>query len=297
MENEQGCNIQKADPIEYIKFALIYRKNVWFRAQSELVREMMIQASECYWLRLGEIRVGGVHLSNYKINALFIIPPYQLSEQIVQSLIQFVSKTTDKLRNIDAFEIDLNQIDAFNKAGFNIVKSRKCMIRPTGHLVYDELDSQFSIHQPNKKNVALIARLLFHAHEGGEDEKEYSHHYEDLMDYFHRNKSSKMLKTSTLVTDQDTNAIIGACLITLWEKVPLIYEIVVDPSYRNRGIGQYLLYRSIDLLYDYPYLRLFVSDGNPAEEMYRKMGFATGESRTHMQYMSIKRKVGYHESI
>ncbi len=283
MENEQWHRLQKADPIEYIKFALIYRRNVWFRAQSDLVREMMIQASECYWLIQGEIRVGGVLLSNHKINGLFMIPPYPLSEQMVQAMIRFVSKTSDLLRKIDAFEIDLNQIDAFNKAGFTIVKSRKCMIRPTGQIVLPELDGQFSVHQPKQKQAAEIAKLLHDAHEGGRDEKEYSHHYDDLVDYFHRNRMSKMLKASTLVIDQETNQKLGACLITLWEKAPLIYELVVHPSYRKSGIGQYLLRRSIDLLHDYPSVRLFVSDGNPAEVIYEKIGFTSGESRAHLE--------------
>ncbi|MFE0556973.1 GNAT family N-acetyltransferase [Paenibacillus sp. NPDC058910] len=77
----------------------------------------------------------------------------------------------------------------------------------------------------------------------------------------------------------------GVCFVSLWEDLPLIYEIAVAHAYRGKGLAEYMLrkvIRKLDRYYDV--LRLFVTTGNRAELLYTKLGFLPGDELTSMIY-------------
>jgi len=77
--------------------------------------------------------------------------------------------------------------------------------------------------------------------------------------------------------------LIGACLVSLWEGWPNVFDIAVKPSYQNKGLGTMMLKRALsELKGSYPVLRLFVTIGNDAEMVYHKMGFLSGTETTKM---------------
>ena len=75
---------------------------------------------------------------------------------------------------------------------------------------------------------------------------------------------------------------VGASIITLWNGAPLVCDIMVHPSWKNHGLGTFLLRRSAGALFarGYPNLRLFVTQGNGnALHIYQKLGFQAEEGQ------------------
>lgn len=92
-----------------------------------------------------------------------------------------------------------------------------------------------------------------------------------------------MNKASTLIYEKKTNELVGACLISIWEDWPNVYDIAVKPSFQKRGLAKNMLKRALTVLKEgYPTLRLFVTLGNDAEMLYHQMGFLAGTETTEM---------------
>src|SRR5690606_2573657 len=94
--------------------------------------------------------------------------------------------------------------------------------------------------------------------------------------------TSSMLNASTLVFDNHTNQLIGACLLFLNDKrrtfFPGVFNIGVLPTYRNKGIASSMLKRALTILNaDYPILRIGVLQGTYAESLYYNLGFMPAE--------------------
>lgn len=70
---------------------------------------------------------------------------------------------------------------------------------------------------------------------------------------------------------------VGACLISIWEQWPNVYDIVVNPAYQGQRLATQMLKKSLSVLKsEFPVFRLFVTLVNEAEKGYHKLGFLTG---------------------
>jgi ribosomal protein S18 acetylase RimI-like enzyme len=90
-----------------------------------------------------------------------------------------------------------------------------------------------------------------------------------------------LIEGCSFVTERDGQPI-GASIITLWNGAPLVCDIMVHPSWKNRGLGTFLLRQSAGALFarGYPNLRLFVTHGNDnALHVYQKLGFQAEEEQ------------------
>ena len=72
------------------------------------------------------------------------------------------------------------------------------------------------------------------------------------------------------------NAAISASIVTFYKGIPLLAYSMTSPDFQGKGIGRYLIERSIDALakHGYPDFYLVVTSGNrPAENLYARVGF------------------------
>jgi ribosomal protein S18 acetylase RimI-like enzyme len=119
------------------------------------------------------------------------------------------------------------------------------------HLAHSE---EAISHQPFEERQAAIGRYLDKSQAG-----EATH------------------EASTLLIAEPNGPLIGACLISLWEGWPLVYDLFVHPRHQRQGLARRLLQNALTVLHPhYPVLRLFVGVGNRAESLYYRMGFAPG---------------------
>lgn len=74
--------------------------------------------------------------------------------------------------------------------------------------------------------------------------------------------------------------------VSLWERVPTIYGVVTLPSARNQGVaGQVMRYLVHDTLaLGFPWTCLYVAVGNPAENLYRSLGYIPLFEQTTFQW-------------
>lgn len=69
--------------------------------------------------------------------------------------------------------------------------------------------------------------------------------------------------------------IISGAYVSLWERVPTIYGVVTAPTARNRGVAGQVMVRLVEdtLTRGFPWTCLYVAVGNPAEQLYRNLGY------------------------
>lgn len=102
-----------------------------------------------------------------------------------------------------------------------------------------------------------------------------------LENYFKHHGTGILNFASSIVVDKATNQLVAACLISLWEDLPLISNIAVIPEYRGKQIASNLIKKALTILNkEYEVLRLFVSIGNSAESVYYNLGFFPGLEQT-----------------
>jgi GNAT superfamily N-acetyltransferase len=70
-------------------------------------------------------------------------------------------------------------------------------------------------------------------------------------------------------------AIVGGCYVSLFEDIPTIMGVYTLAEGRRQGVATALLARSVGeaISSDNPYACLYVEHGNPAEQLYRQLGF------------------------
>lgn len=68
---------------------------------------------------------------------------------------------------------------------------------------------------------------------------------------------------------------VGGCYVSLWEEIPTLMGVYTVPEARRRGVATALLVRSIaeSIRPEQDVVCLYVEHGNPAERLYRALGF------------------------
>ncbi|MEC0255685.1 GNAT family N-acetyltransferase [Paenibacillus lautus] len=273
----------KADRKVFSKYFATYYKNNWFRPSWGDLTKVLSASDDGYWVISGDDKAAGVYLSDNSIGLVFGIPPYLITTKMIDDIKRHLIKSWNLTEDLHAYNVLAEQEIAFRETGFVRVESRQCMMRPT-----EELDASMSLNYLHRKpaidDVSKIAEVFKEAYANGPDEREVGVYADDAARYFDV-VPSKLLGASSVVYDRTTEEIVGVCLISLWEGLPLVYSIAVLPQHRGMGLASAMLDRALTVLEpDYPVLRLFVTTGNLAEQLYRKKGFHSGGEYHHLKY-------------
>ncbi|WP_040952055.1 GNAT family N-acetyltransferase [Gorillibacterium massiliense] len=237
-------SIKKADQTIYSKYFATYRKNIWFRPSWSFLQQMMLGASDCFWIYRDNKRVAGISLSDNELGSFFMIPPFILTVDIVSFLKDFVIKSSGGNHRVDAYNVLSEHIEVFKHEGFKILSTRKCMIKPT-EKIESPLPKEIVCVKPNLDYITSITKLMDEAYYAGPDQRDIDTYERDLIYYFEQNNHEEVLEASTILIQKETNEIVGVCLVSLWEDTPLIFEIAVKPYHKNKGLGRYMLGKAI----------------------------------------------------
>ncbi|MCM3170715.1 GNAT family N-acetyltransferase [Paenibacillus sp. MER 99-2] len=280
----------QADSSTYAAYFATYRKNVWFRPSWSDIHSMMLEATDCYWIYSAEHRIAGISLVDDELGSLFMIPPHTLTKETVEFLKDYMIRKKSKPDQLHAYNVMPEHISLFEHAEFNKLSTRKCMIRPTETLE-NPLTSKLKRIRPERVHMPKLAEIMIEAYRGGVEEQSMDDCQNDLTYYFDHYEQDELRGASSILVEQDTERIVGFCLVTLWENLPLIYDIAVTPAYRSEGLGSYLLHHAITTLAPiYPVIRLFVTQGNPAEHLYIKVGFLSGDELSHLVWFGTNHR-------
>lgn len=293
-----GYSIENANWEEFSPYFAVYEifdTNIWFRQSFDFGCEVLKDCDYCYWIKKNSYRIGGVLLEPNYMNCLFLIPPYDNEfQKVLGKLKNILLSWSDKNEGIYAGTVKQEYVKYYQRLGFKTEEYRRCMIRPTEkfHVIWSD---EYKIAPVRKENQMEIAEFYKDAFKNVEDFQSKLSVEEingAIQDYFDNNSEDSLVnKASTLVYDKKTNQLIGACLISIWEEWPNVYDFAVKPSFQGKGIGKNMLKHALTILKEeYPVLRLFVTLGNDAELFYYKLGFLGGVETTEMVLPAVNQK-------
>lgn len=283
---KDGYVIEKAGWKEFSVYFAVYEvfdANVWFRQSFDMYCSILKDCDECFWIKKNDCRIGGVLLEPNYMNCLFLEPPYNEYDIIIAKLKSLLLSCSDKNKAIYVGGAKPDKVKYYQRLGFKAGESRICMIRPTEGFEVT-WDDQYEIVSVTKESKIDINKLFVEAFRNTVDKRSLEEQNKAIEFYFDKNPENSLVnKASTLIYDKKTNELIGACLISIWEEWPNVYDIAVKPSFQKNGLAKNMLKRALTILKDqYPVLRLFVTLGNDAEMVYHKMGFLAGTETTEM---------------
>ncbi len=242
------------------------------------------ESDNCFWVNLNNSRIGGVTMQPNEIIGLFLIPPYSDLYYVLEKLVKLLLRWSDRSKKISTYSILSNQVDYYYRLGFKVEESRRCMIRPTQefNVTWDE---KFIVQSPQKEDIKKITELLYEAKVFGKkvQDKEIDLDLKEckfVEDYYSKNYDTDFVNNaSTIIYDKEAKEVIGVCLISLWSGLPNVFEIAVKPSYRGQGLAKKMVQSALSKLKgEHDLVRLFVTLGNPAENIYYKLGFLPGDT-------------------
>ncbi|OBR67973.1 hypothetical protein A7K91_18750 [Paenibacillus oryzae] len=270
---------------EYKTFSIhfnTYRENIFFRQSWEKRLPIFGDDDHCYWITYQQKRIGGVCIEPNTMSALFLEPPFTNLHEVAGRLKKLLLNISDLNKPVRVYAVLPDQRDSMLRLGFLPSEARKIMIRPTERFESQEWDKSFDVIPPEPEHGAKLAELFYDAYSGSDSigmpgEHNMRQVESDIQYYFQHNPFDIVKTASTVVFDRSTGRIAAACLVSLWEELPLIYDIAVSPAYREAGMAAKLLKIALSELYGhFDTLRLFVTVGNPAETLYYNLGFYSG---------------------
>ncbi|MEW8956902.1 GNAT family N-acetyltransferase [Clostridium sp.] len=294
-ELEDGFSLNKANPKEFSIFSAIYRNNNnWFRQSFNKLFEVFSEEENCFWILKDDKRVGGVILEPNMIGWVFLIPPFSDKHKILSLIVLELRKWSDPNKNIYAHGVMTTELEYYFRTGFrmtgelrNIKEGEnpdyswdfsRVMIRPTEeyNITFEEDYITMDLKEVNIKD---LGHFFYKSYNGDKKKENFISSCEEYFNYC----NDATLNASTVLLSKINNEIVGACLISLWEEWPNIYDVAVHPSYRGKGLAGRMIKGALNnLKSEYPVLRLFVELGNDVEALYHNLGFIAGEETTSL---------------
>lgn len=279
---DEGYNLIHAKPREFAIHYTTYRENIFFRQSWERRIAIITDDVPCYWLTLRNQRIGGVCLKPNMLWSFFTEPPFSDIYEVLSSLKKFLKEISDNTKPIEIYGILPYQAEHLLRLGFLPSETRRMMIRPTEKFNLINWDSDLIVINPTPQHTDEIAQLSYESYSGSDsigypNNNTIDQQRLDVEYYFKHNNKDFLKHSSRLVFDKTNNKLVGFCLISLWEDLPLVSNIVVDPKYRGRRIATNLLKESLTVLNEqFEIIRLFITVGNAAESVYYNFGFLPG---------------------
>ena len=290
-----GYALARADTREFVTHANIYRDGS-YNVNTVHTWDLRVSmytgwyAEHCYWLLQGGRRIGGVAMAANELFTFFLIPPYVDALPALKRVKQTLVQWSDPHKRIQAHEVTPDQVEHFLRAGFLPGEAYRWMLRPTEHFDM-QWSPNFRIDVPSPGVESDVSRLFYetllvtpidqHAQRvAGSAQIDPAHWDFDvpaILDYLNYAPNQHTFSASSLIYDQKTHQLVGACLINESVGWPNVWNIVVHPAYQGHGLATNMLKRALSTLHpQYPVMRLLVTQGNAAESVYYNLGFQPG---------------------
>lgn len=285
----EGFEIVQAEAREFSIYFVLYGHkdmNIWFPTKMERVFNVFEKISnEHYWITYKGKRVGGFTMElDYNWFAfLFLIPPFNDEYTVLNKIVPFVISNTDENKPIKVSGIYPKSYQNYYRLGFQITETEKIMIRPTKLLEVnwtEDVILDYPKVEYEHKMIELYHEVYSESPVSCISNKDKDFYKKILNEQIPESKP----EYSTLIFDKHTNKLIASCLVTIWEELPYITDIIVKSSHKNKGLGTMMLKKVLNNAHkDYPAVRLAVRKGNRAEGLYHRIGFVGGIESSDME--------------
>ena len=165
-------------------------------------------------------------------------------------------------------------------------------MRPTDK-IHANLYSYFCFTTPSEDDKKEIIETIYEAHSVGYTSTVRETNRLEIEQAINRRfilfTQTNTLYMSTLVRNKEDNTIAGVCICGIYPDSPnsfsTIHQVSVRPQFQRQGIAKAMMLNSISIASDAsPVTTLCVMIGNPAELLYKKIGFAAGPSYSDLIY-------------
>lgn len=281
-----GYSLEKAVNTEFAKYYAAYLKiDIGFKSSYEQKCAVVTPDDNCFWIKLNEVRVGGVFLEPNYVEGLFLIPPFEDLYKVLSLIKRVLTSWSDKSKDIRAVVVGPAEVDYYHMLGFRISETAHWMMRPTeSYFVYWE--DKYEIRTPGTEDIEELGKFFFEAFNNYVGKTKYSINERTsfVKSYFENAALDELLlKASTKIYEKETNELIGACLISEYRGWPLVSDIAVKSIYRGLGLATRMLKTALSVTNEkYPAMRLYVLCGNAAESVYHNIGFIPGVKLTDL---------------
>ncbi len=276
---DKDYSLERADPTTFaIHFTTAeLANNVWFRQSWNQLGGRFSAEDICFWIKHNQQRIGGVCLEPNLIGCLFLEPPHNNLDQVLFLLKGLLLRWSDPGKPIATQSVNADQLAAYCRIGFRISEIRRVMIRVTESLSVT-WPPNYEVRTPTPADAERLATLFHECYAGGSEARSQADARGNVDYYFqHNTEPAILLKVSTILVDNQSQQVIAACLISLWEGWPLVYDVVVQRKVRGQGLASAMLRHALNTLHTaFPMLRLFVTVGNSSEAVYHNLGFISG---------------------
>lgn len=265
--------LQKADSKEFAQWWAVYRPNEDFSQNHAEQYSDIVDVPFCYWILADDTRIGGMICVKNRVGDLFIIPPFDDVNGALKAILPD--------GRMMASSILTEHISAFESLGFTLMESRQWMMRSTQ--AYDDVSFDFRRESPQPDQIHMIAESMHIAFRGGvgeygeRDVIGFTHSVNNFFDTIEL--GDKCHQASSVLWDADK--MIAVCLLQPYKSHVAVRFVVTHPDYRGQGIARRLMEYGMNCVReDYPTVVLAVTEGNPAQHLYEKMGL-TSAPATH----------------
>lgn len=281
-----GFSLEKAVNTEFAKYYAAYLNiDIGFKSSFEQKCSVVAPDDNCYWIKMNNVRVGGVFLAPNYVESLFLIPPFKDIYKVLKLIKSVLISWSDKSKDIRAVVVGPTEVDYYHMLGFRTSETAHWMMRPTeSYFVYWE--DKYEIRTPRIEDMDELGKFFFEAFNNYVGRIKYSLEERTafVKDYFINGSHNELLlKASTTVYEKETNELIGVCLISEYRGWPLVSDIAVKSTYRGLSLATRMLKKALTVTNEkYPAMRLFVLCGNEAESVYHNIGFIPGVKLTDL---------------
>ena len=246
-------------------------------------------SDNCFFVVKEGVKIGGAIVSKGNLAFPFLISPYCDKTNFFHIIHKVVIEQTDN-GCITTSGMLSDDVIILSSLGYIPVHTRQGMIRPTD--TFDTRLDGYSIKIPSYEDANTIGRLFYRSYEGGIDFEVFGvptidECIGDAEKYIRIYSDSNSISESCIIYDGDKP--VASCLIGKDLSSPNGFSGVADigvlPEYRRRGLARFMLKRALTEAKKHSQaMRLFVTIGNPAENLYLNLGFMRGARFTKMRF-------------
>ncbi len=294
MITEEDKNQYKLEPADSELFATYHA--VYSNEEFDLCFAWDEQLAElrscknCYFLYRNGLCIGGLTISSDSISNPFLIQPFsdrvlfwtiilkQLKMHIQESNIHI-----NQLRQVDA--------DVLISLGACKKWSEQRMYRPTD-ILETETGFSYDLVCPTENDIPEIVQLVYQAHVHDITASTYGEPVVSDVEKAILRRFDSFSQTNTLhfgrvAKEKETQKSVGVCIAGIYPASPdnfsTIHQVSVLPAYRRQGIAENMMRTVISTAHSIsPVIGLGVLVGNPAENLYQKLGFTPRPSFTYL---------------
>ncbi len=236
--------------------------------------------------------IGGIAMLDNRIRCPFLVPPFDDRVAFWMGVLAHARETRGEGK-IELDEIPQTDADALFSLGAQVRWSQRRMCRPT-QVLDIKTDDGIVLVSPAEEDLPEIASVAHQAHCAGYaaavwGAPDIAVTQREIARRFEAFSQTSTWDMSVVAKCTDTHEIVGVCIAGIYpdsaDNFSTIHQVSVLPQYQRRGIAAAMMGYSISAAHRVsPVITLGVLIGNPAEHLYRKLGFAPGPSYNNLIY-------------